>query len=98
MPTYLFVWNPEIEPWKKLVAAHGIGKKSKANEWSTRNRRIRDGDRVFIVKVGQPPRGVIATGYAESPAFEKSRHNWYVRIRLSKVTDDPLYGFDSSGN
>ncbi len=91
MPAYLLAWNPEYEPWKKLVAAHGIGTSSRVNEWRTLNRHIHDGDRVFIVKVGQAPRGLFAAGYAAAPPrFKVTRRDgdgWYVPIRLSKVAD-----------
>lgn len=87
MATYLLAWNPRYWPWSKFVEAHGVGASPKADEWRTSNRRIRRGDRVFIVKVGQPPRGIFAAGHAEaSPRFKANpEEGWYVPIRLSKI-------------
>ena len=63
------------------------------HEWRTHNRQIRRGDRIFIIKVGQSPRGIFAAGHAEaSPRFKVNREDdekkrWYVPIRLSKIVD-----------
>jgi 5-methylcytosine-specific restriction protein A len=69
MSAYLMVWNPKSWDWKNLkteiqqVKAGGICE----TYWSCGvTKRIKSGDRLFLVKVGTQPKGIIASGYATS--------------------------------
>jgi hypothetical protein len=68
--TYLLTWNPEQWPWKRLqkdiLEAEKYG--FHADSWSCGvTRKIVQGDRVFLIKLGkEPPRGIMASGLVTS--------------------------------
>jgi 5-methylcytosine-specific restriction protein A len=72
MKTYLFVWNPKRWTWGgieddvKQVDLNGVC----SLRWSTGNSKlIQPGDRVFLIKVGTEPKGLIGAGFAKTSAF-----------------------------
>jgi 5-methylcytosine-specific restriction protein A len=74
MASYLLTWNPQKWPWEDLqniiaeVAQNGSTKFS----WSCGNsKRIVRCDRVFLLRQGIEPRGIVATGWAESESYEE---------------------------
>lgn len=76
MKTYLFVWNPKRWTWETLEQdikqVDLIGKCSK--HWSCGNTKsIQPGDRIFLVKVGTEPKGIVGAGFATTELFHK-RH------------------------
>ena len=94
MATYLLTWNPQKWPWKdiqdsiKEISKQGSTKFS----WSCGNsKRIVKGDRVFLLRQGLEPRGICASGWAESSSYEelhwrtekakKGRTTRYVKVR-----------------
>jgi 5-methylcytosine-specific restriction enzyme A len=73
MATYLLTWNPEKWPWDDIVfARQRCELEGYLDErWSCgRNRRIQSDDRVFLLRQGKEPRGLIASGKATSEVFE----------------------------
>lgn len=69
MSAYLLVWNPKSWHWEDIDSAidkvSSIGKFEKF--WSCGvTKKIKTGDRVFLIKVGTKPKGIIAAGYATS--------------------------------
>ena len=67
--TWLLVWNPGRWPWKNLderidrVANGG----DFVEPWSVGvTKRIKPGDRLFLIKLGAEPRGIIGSGWAKS--------------------------------
>ncbi|KAA9327229.1 EVE domain-containing protein [Hymenobacter busanensis] len=77
-PAYLFAWNPakwqwadleqQVEEWQKT------GKSTQV--WScVSHRRIRPGDRVFLVRLGSTPRGIMASGKVVSEPFTAPHWN-----------------------
>lgn len=72
MATYILTWNPDKWRWEDLVAAaeqtaHGAMYRM---DWSTGNtRRIQTGDRLFLLKQGEPPRGLIGAGWSASNVY-----------------------------
>lgn len=61
VPTYLLTWNPNN--WD--------GEITSPMNWSCgHTKRIRVGDRLFIMRQGREPRGVCVSGWAVSDAFE----------------------------
>jgi 5-methylcytosine-specific restriction protein A len=95
-PAFLFTWNPRVYPWRDLrrdvrkVAREGRMR----TRWSCgRSKLIRDGDRVFILRQGTEPRGIMASGYAISDWYEGP--GWrrtgvpchYVKIELDALLD-----------
>lgn len=90
MPTFLLTWNPKKWNWKSLekdietVRAKG----KKRDTWSVGiTKRITEGDRVFLMKLGEPPRGMIASGWVQSETF--SDKHWDIEAR--KQGKDALY-------
>ena len=73
MRTYLFVWNPIRWPWddieENIAEVDLTGKCSES--WSCGNTKsIAVGDRIFLVKLGTEPKGVIGAGFATSKPFK----------------------------
>jgi 5-methylcytosine-specific restriction protein A len=72
--TYLFVWNPKRWTWEtleddieQLDVVGGL-----RTSWKCGNTKsIIIGDRIFLIKVGTEPKGVIGAGYATSIPFNK---------------------------
>ena len=65
MTTYLLTWNPSKWPWPELddcireIRATGHYRE----RWSCgRNRKIVEGDRVFLLRQGLEPRGIVGSG------------------------------------
>ena len=67
MNTYLLVWNPKHWDWKSLAQESEQTKRGLpvAGEWSCANRKVREGDRLFLIKVGVEPKGIMASGWAK---------------------------------
>lgn len=77
MPTYLLTWNPRKWPWVDLekdleeLQQNGI----LLGTWSSGNtKRILPGDRVFLLRQGVEPRGLVASGWALSSPY--SERHW----------------------
>ncbi len=72
MKTYLLTWNPKRWQWDDLPQQ---ANKNAAGEviqrrWSCgRTKTVRKGDRVFLIRVGLEPRGVIAAGWCTSEPY-----------------------------
>jgi len=72
MNTYLFLWNPKKWTWTTLEQdieqVDFTGRCSQ--RWSCGNTKsIQLGDRIFLLKVGTEPKGIIAAGFATSTPF-----------------------------
>ncbi|MEK7466202.1 MAG: HNH endonuclease [Planctomycetota bacterium] len=100
MRTILLTWNPEL--WPDLDAAEfaaDIAKRGSAkSRWSCGgSKNIHRGDRVFLLKQGAPPRGVIASGRVtrasyQGPHWDGSRKEagdlaWYVKVEWDAMLD-----------
>ncbi len=78
MATYLLTWNPAKWEWKdyddrlREVAERG----SFTFPWDTgANRRVRAGDRVFLLRQGLEPRGIVGSGHAVSDVYQDEHWN-----------------------
>jgi 5-methylcytosine-specific restriction enzyme A len=72
MKTYLLVWNPIRWPWEHIEKnIEEVNKFGKCSEnWScANNKSIEQGDRVFLIKVGTEPKGIIGAGYVITPPY-----------------------------
>jgi hypothetical protein len=99
----LGTWNPGKWRWDGLaddVEATEAGS-TVCRTWSVSNRRhgIAVGDRIYLLKQGVPPRGIVASGTVTTPPFEDAHWNGvpgattnYVEVALDVVLDpeDPL--------
>jgi 5-methylcytosine-specific restriction protein A len=75
MSTYLLTWSPKRWRWKDLPRriAEIRKKGSCVTDWSCgNNKSITTGDRVFLLRQGEEPRGIVGAGRAESGSFEEA--------------------------
>jgi 5-methylcytosine-specific restriction protein A len=112
MKTYLFLWNPKKWNWDTLEqdidSVNMTGTYS--GRWSCgNNKSIESGDRVFLMKVGTDPKGIIGSGYAKSTPFKDNhwdgskKDTLYIEIEFELLLNpsiDPILTLDvlMSGN
>ena len=77
MKTWLFTWNPKRWKWDDryhgyLEMKHQIAQVGSAfSTWSCGlNKSIKAGDRIFLIRLGTEPRGIVASGHAATDVFE----------------------------
>lgn len=77
MKTWLFTWNPKRWQWDDrydgyLEMKHQIAQVGRSfATWSCgMNKSIKKGDRIFLIRLGAEPRGIIASGFAATDVFE----------------------------
>lgn len=100
MDTYLLTWNPRKWRWTDLgelieqISREG----SCVTEWSCgNNKSIAEGDRLFLLRQGEEPRGLVGAGLAASEPFEEihwreekakaGRTTMYVRVAWEVLLD-----------
>lgn len=95
MATYLLSWNPKVWDWTGIqddiaeVAENGYSE----IQWSTGvTKKIKAGDRVFLMRLGAEPRGIVASGWARS---DVQRRNQYKRRLYIDVDFDVILQPDS---
>ena len=74
MNTFLLTWNPSNWSWETLekdikqLEKLGVYRDS----WSCGNRKhtIKSGDRVFLMRLGVEPKGIMASGYTTSNIYQ----------------------------
>jgi 5-methylcytosine-specific restriction protein A len=78
MATYLLTWNPNRFDWKTLkkqireVQRNGFV----STDWSVGStKRIKPYDRLFMIRLGKEPRGIMASGWATSEWFPEPHWN-----------------------
>lgn len=101
MNTYLLIWNPkrwhwDIEPDIAALKAQGFFD----GRWSCgRTKRIESGDRVYLLRQGMEPRGIMASGQAKSSPYPKA--HWdesrdddalYIDVRFDALLDPEQEG------
>jgi 5-methylcytosine-specific restriction protein A len=92
MQTFLLTWNPRKSSWDKLdadyehIREHGF---LDAKRSCGRNKHLRVGDRVFLLRQGSEPRGIVASGSVMSSEpfiaehwSKRGRSALYVNARL----------------
>jgi len=76
MRTWLFTWNPTRWAWddkydgyKEMI--HQIDQVGRSfATWSCGvNTSIKTGDRIFLIRLGAEPRGIVASGHAATDVF-----------------------------
>lgn len=91
MPTYLLNWNPKQYDWYDIQdCIDEIQEKGfYITRWSTGvTKRINRGDRLFLIKLGKEPRGIVGSGWAESNVRkgehwnDSGRHANYVEVQF----------------
>ncbi|WP_203258122.1 HNH endonuclease [Hyunsoonleella ulvae] len=72
MKSYLFAWNPKKWDWTTLEESiDQIEQTGRANEkWSVvSHKKIKAGDRAFLMRLGQEPKGIMGSGFVTSNPF-----------------------------
>jgi hypothetical protein len=94
--TFLLTWNPHVYAWSDLAQDVRELRRtgSLAIDWScARSKQIRKGDRLFLLRVGVEPRGIVASGTAvddwyEGPSWRKTGGPChYVDLELDALLD-----------
>lgn len=78
MATYLLTWNPVKWHWADLRDDIAMLRRTGelASRWSCAGtKRIRPGDRVFLLRQGVEPRGIAGAGWASSAPYEDVHWN-----------------------
>jgi 5-methylcytosine-specific restriction protein A len=94
--TFLLTWNPRVYAWRDLRRDIARLRRRSGLEidWSVaRSRQARAGDRMFLLRQGVEPRGIVASGWATSDWYEGP--GWrrpgvpcnYVDLRLDVLLD-----------
>ena len=94
MSTYLLTWSPKKWEWRDLSRriAEIRRKGFCITEWSCgNNKSIKKGDRLFLLRQGEEPRGIVGAGWAESEPYadihwreekaQAGRTTMYVMVR-----------------
>ncbi len=73
---YLLTWNPKHWIWDELAdVAHAVqaglplGSGTGNNRWSVTTNKVRPGDRLFVIRVGKSPKGIVASALATSEVY-----------------------------
>ena len=80
MESWLLTWNPNYYDWNapedeteaiSVLQGHLVHDEPACMTWSCGpNKRIQKGDRLFIMRLGVEPKGLVASGYATSNVYE----------------------------
>ncbi|MFC1577651.1 AAA family ATPase [Thermodesulfobacteriota bacterium] len=97
--SWLLSWNPKNWQWQSLSddrAATHAGK-TVTDSWSCSNRNPVVGDTAYLVRTGEEPRGIIATGNIVAAPYEEAHWDevkaaegkkcWYVDVAFSRIQD-----------
>lgn len=90
MNTFLFAWNARKWPWPELPEAieNLLRGEEVIEAWRVAaHKRIRVGDRAFMVHVGAEPRGIFGSGVVHSLPYTKNEDD---RIHLVDLKVDTL--------
>jgi mcrBC restriction endonuclease system mcrB subunit len=83
----LLTWKPEVSVWdyEKVYSEIQNGKKVKTTGWRTRTlQEVKIGMEVFIMKLGEEPKGIIAHGHVVKGLYLKNE-TYYVDIEFDSV-------------
>jgi HNH endonuclease len=101
MPTFLLTWNPErFVEWDDLAetAAKTARGETYRGNWSSGNTKsIVEGDRLFLLKQGPEPKGIMGSGRAVSGCYEADhwdeakaaagRKSLFVEVEFDRILD-----------
>jgi 5-methylcytosine-specific restriction protein A len=90
MSTYLLTWSPKKWQWTDLAQQISTIKKKGfcSTDWSCgNNKSIAKGNKLFLLRQGEEPRGIVGAGYAASKPYEEI--HW--RQEKAKVGQTTMY-------
>lgn len=95
MSTYLLAWNPRRWNWKNLAtqALQTARGETVAGGWTCVNGNVKKGDRLFLVRLGEEPRGIMASGWAQG-GVEPGPHYDPALCAQGKESDYVDYEFE----
>lgn len=91
MNNWLLSWNADKWHWEDYEEAVEITKSGKVYSdcWTCNSRQPKVGERIYLIKLGNMPRGIIASGKVKSEVYE--REHWDEAKReqgqLAKIID-----------
>lgn len=93
---WLLSWNPSRWTWDTLAAdrATTISGEKADNRWRCSSSKPREGDRVFLIRTGNPPKGVVAVGKITRAPYE-AEHWEQARADAGETTRFVDVAFDS---
>ena len=83
----LLSWKPEVSVWdyEKVYSDIQNGKKVKTVGWRTRAiQEVKIGMEVFIMKLGEEPKGIIAHGYVVKGPYQENEI-YYVDVEFDSI-------------
>ncbi|MBK7058309.1 MAG: HNH endonuclease [Leptospiraceae bacterium] len=95
MNTYLLAWNPKRFDWDIQESILEISKNGFCKgRWSCGQlKKIKKGDRVFLIRLAKEPKGIVASGFALSDVFEdehwaeENKKGLYIDINFDCILD-----------
>ena len=90
MGTFLFIWNPEKWDWHNLDEQISILRNTGrvSEPWScVSHKKIKEGDRAFLLRLGKEPKGIVASGYVASSPFLKEHWGGKDKLVYKVVID-----------
>lgn len=97
--SWLFAWTPDNENWDDLAEhiAQTRSGQTVTVKLSCADQRVAAGDRAWIIRLGQEPQGIMATGNVISERYEADHYDpkhaeqgltcWYVDVELMSIRD-----------
>ena len=92
MASYLLAWNPNRWHWENLAEFMDAFKRGEVStdRWSCgRNKHIATGDHVWLIRLGEDPRGVFGHGIVTTPSFEDI--HWSDPAKVSQYVEYQLH-------
>lgn len=91
MNTFLFAWNPKKWAWENLEQDIDLLQQTgRVTEmWSMAgHKKVRPGDRAFLVKLGKKPTGIIGAGFVATEPFLAPHFNKSINKLVPRVYVD----------
>src|SRR5579871_6036659 len=66
---FLITWNPQQERWHDMPLASPLTLSGELYKdwWGVRNKSVNVGSRLFLLRQGVEPKGIVGSGWATSP-------------------------------
>ena len=97
MKTFLLAWNPKRWQWSNIAEMSNDVKEGKAvlDRWSSGvSKKPQIGDRFFLIRLGEEPRGIFASGRIDKDTFE-DLHWDEEKSSLGETTNYVMIKFDT---
>ncbi len=103
MKTYLLAWKPIRSEWDDLPETSKAVKEGRSDpiRWSCgKSKRPQKGDRVFLIKLGKKPKGIIGSGYIVRGSYEDTHWDYeraskgetsnFVKVKLDTLLNPDI--------